>query len=155
MPLVIEFTSSRVKREYLTKGLFIMKRFLAVVALAVAGAPAFATGTSVSVAVGQPGFYGHIDISNFPQPHLLYPEPLIIQSGPVGVVRRPVYLYVPSEHAKDWHKHCKKYNACGEPVYFVQEKWYKEVYVPAYRDRKGHAKEDKKKEGKGKVQKQE
>jgi hypothetical protein len=69
----------------------------------------------------------------------------VIQPLPVGVVRQPIYLHVPPGHAKDWRKHCSKYNACGQPVYFVQENWYNEVYVPRYRDQsddhgKGHGK---------------
>ena len=136
-----------------------MKRFLALAALAVAAAPALATAASVSVAVGQPGFYGRIDIDDFPQPQLLYPEPILVQPAPVGVVRQPIYLYVPAGHAKDWRKQCKKYKACGQPVYFVQENWYEEVYVPEYRARKAQArkdkkdKKDKKKDGKVKGQK--
>lgn len=46
--------------------------------------------------------------------------------------------------AQNWRKHCRKYNACGRPVYFVQGNWYNEVYVPRYRethrDDRGHGK---------------
>lgn len=111
-----------------------MKRFLFAAAVAAAAAPALATDVGVSVSVGQPGFYGRIDIGNFPQPQLIYPEPVVIQPVPVGVVRQPIYLHVPPGHAKHWRKHCHKYNACGQPVYFVQESWYNDVYVPSYRD---------------------
>jgi hypothetical protein len=58
---------------------------------------------------------------------------VIIQRVPVGVVRQPVYLHVPPGHAKNWSKHCYRYDACGRPVYFVQDRWYNEVYVPRYR----------------------
>ena len=34
---------------------------------------------------------------------------------------------------EDWRKHCHRYNACGQPVYFVQDNWYNDVYVPRYR----------------------
>jgi hypothetical protein len=64
---------------------------------------------------------------------LIYAEPVVIQPVPVGVVRQPIYLHVPPGHAKNWRKHCGKYNACGQPVYFVQENWYNNVYVPRYR----------------------
>lgn len=122
-----------------------MKRFLFAAALVAATAPALAADVGVSVNVGQPGFYGRIDIGNFPQPLLIYPEPVVIQPVPVGVVHQPIYLHVPPGHAKDWRKHCGKYNACGQPVYFVQENWYNEVYVPRYRNHgddhgKGHGK---------------
>jgi hypothetical protein len=129
-----------------------MKRILAILVFASATAPSLAQ-VGVSVSVGQPGFYGRLDINNYSQPLLVYPEPMIIQPVPVGVVRQPVYLHVPPGHARDWRKHCGKYNACGQPVYFVQENWYNTVYVPQYREShpgKGHDKHHDKGKGKGK-----
>ncbi len=114
-----------------------MKRFLAVLILAFACTPALATSVGVSVTVGDPGYRGRIDIVDFPPPQLLFPEPIIIEQVPVGVVRQPVYVYVPATEAKQWRKHCKKYRACGQPVYFVQETWYRDVYVPEYGKVKG------------------
>ena len=111
-----------------------MKRFLIVAALAATTAPALAANVGVSVNVGQPGFYGRIDIGNFPQPQLIYPQPVIIQQIPVEVAPQPIYLHVPPGQAKNWRKHCRKYNACGQPVYFVQENWYNDVYAPRYRE---------------------
>jgi len=131
-----------------------IKYFLAMLTLVVSTAPALAADASVSITVGQPGFYGRIDIIDYPQPRLLYPEPLLVQSAPVDTAAQPLYLYAPAKHAKDWRKHCKKYNACGQPVYFVQENWYKEVYVPEYRARKD-VKEGKKKDENPKKQKKE
>ena len=114
-----------------------MKRFLFAAILAAATAPVFAVDVGVSINIGQPGFYGPIDIGNFPQPQLIYPTPVFIQRAPVGEVRQPLYLHVPPGHAKHWSKHCSEYNACGQPVYFVQDSWYNDVYVPQYRDREG------------------
>jgi len=125
-----------------------MKRFLFAVLVIAGAAPALAADVGVSVTVGQPGFYGRIDVGNFPPPVLVYPEPVVIQPVPVGVVYQPLYLHVPPGHAKHWSKHCRKYNACGRPVYFVQDHWYNEVYVPEYRER--HGKGHDKKNGKGK-----
>jgi len=64
-----------------------------------------------------------------------YQQPVIVQPPPVAVAveRPPIYLRVPPGHAKHWKKHCREYNACGERVYFVQERWYNEVYVPNQR----------------------
>ena len=111
-----------------------MQLFLFAVAIATAAMPVFAAA-GVSVSVGQPGFYGRIDIGNFPPPPLLYPQPVVIQLVPVGVAPQPIYLHVPPGHAKNWRKHCHRYNACGQPVYFVHERWYKDVYVPHSRTR--------------------
>jgi len=41
--------------------------------------PSLAADVAVSVSVGQPGFYGRIDIGDFPQPQLVYAEPVIVQ----------------------------------------------------------------------------
>jgi uncharacterized protein YcfJ len=108
-----------------------MKQVLCMLATLALAAPAFA---DVSVSVGQPGFYGRIDVgSGLPPPRLVYAQPVVIESGPVAVVRPPIYLRVPPGHAKNWRKHCRQYNACGERVYFVQDGWYNDVYVPYYR----------------------
>lgn len=110
-----------------------MKRMLFASALAALAAPTLAADVGVSVSIGQPGFYGQIDIGNYPRPQVIYAEPVVVQRVPVGVVRQPVYLHVPPGHAKNWSKHCYRYDACGRPVYFVQDRWYNEVYVPRYR----------------------
>ena len=55
--------------------------------------------------------------------------PLPSGPAPVVVQREPIYLRVPPGHAKKWRKHCHKYNACGERVFFVQESWYHEHYA--------------------------
>jgi hypothetical protein len=113
-----------------------MKRvFLAALLAASAAVPALAADVGVSVSIGQPGFYGRIDIGNFPQPQLVYPQAVVIAPAPYAVVQQPIYLRVPPGHAKDWRKHCDRYNACGQRVYFVQDGWYQNVYAPAYRSR--------------------
>lgn len=124
-----------------------MKRFLFAAAM-IATAPVFAADIGVSVTVGQPGFYGTIDINNYPRPRLIYPEPIIIQRD--VVYRQPAYLHVPPGHAKDWGKHCHKYDACFRPIYFVQENWYNGVYVPQYqREHRGGGKSHGKGHGHG------
>jgi len=116
-----------------------MRRFVCSLAFMMAAVtpPAIAADVGVSVQVGQPGFYGRIEIGNFPQPQVIYRQPVVIQPVPVGVVRQPIYMRVPPGHAKHWSKHCREYNACGQPVYFVQERWYNEEYVPHYRQDHG------------------
>src|SRR5437773_12571846 len=137
-----QWISAVIRRRELT-----MKRLLCAMAVITVSAPALASDVGVSVSVGQPGFYGRVAIGNFPPPQLVYAEPIVIQSVPVGVVRQPIYLHVPPGHAKNWRKHCRKYNACGQPVYFVLEDWYNNVYVPRYRERHGQGHD--KKRGKG------
>jgi uncharacterized protein YcfJ len=109
-----------------------MKHFLGMIAALALSAPSFA---GVSVSVGEPGFYGRIDIGGLPPPRLVYSQPIVVDREPAGVVRAPIYLRVPPGHAKHWHRHCAQYNACGERVYFVQDAWYSDVYVPRYQRR--------------------
>lgn len=110
-----------------------MKRLLIAAALTIAAAsPALAADVGVSISIGDPGFYGRIDIGDYPRPRLLYSEPRVIYRE---AAREPIYLHVPPGHAKNWRKHCGKYDACGERVYFVQDSWYNQVYVPRYQER--------------------
>lgn len=96
---------------------------------ALAALPAAAqTSVGVSIGINQPGVYGRIDIGNFPPPPVIYTQPVVIAPTPVAVYQRPVYLYVPPGHQKNWGKHCSRYAACGQPVYFVQERWVVERY---------------------------
>ena len=132
-----------------------MKRFLIVATFAAVACSAGAADVGVSVSIGQPGFYGRIDIGNTPQPQLIYASPVIIQQVPVNVVRQPIYLRVPPGHEKKWDKHCRKYNACGQPVYFVQQDWYTNVYAPGYRSEHREHHEDGKDYGREKKEKKE
>jgi hypothetical protein len=111
-----------------------MKRILIAAAIA-SGAVSFAAmaEVGVSVSIGQPGFYGRLDIGDYPQPRLIYREPRVIVMAPME--RPPIYLRVPPGHARHWDKHCREYNACNERVYFVQDDWYSNEYAPRYRER--------------------
>ena len=59
---------------------------------------------------------------------MIYPQPVVYAPSPVAVYQRPIYLYVPPGHQKNWGKHCGYYSACGQPVYFVRESWVRERY---------------------------
>jgi len=121
-----------------------MKRLLFAATLIAAVAPVLAADVGVSVSIGQPGFYGRLDIGGYPQPQLIYRQPMMIER--VAADRPPIYLRVPPGHAKNWRKHCGKYNACGERVYFVQDNWYQRQYVPRYQEhqqgQRGDGRED-------------
>ena len=124
-----------------------MKRYVVSLLLAAATLPAFAADVGVSVTVGQPGFYGRIDIGNAPPPVLIYPQPVVTQRGYGAQPPPPLYLHVPPGHAQKWSKHCHKYDACSRPVYFVKDDWYNNVYVPHYQQ--VHASSNGKGNGKG------
>lgn len=71
-----------------------------------------------------PGVYGRVEIGNAPPPPLLYAKPVVVAAQPGRQPAQPIYLHVPPGHAKRWSKHCHKYNACGQPVYFVKSEEY-------------------------------
>lgn len=99
----------------------------AVVPLLCANALAHGADLDLRVIVASeiaPGVYGRVEIGNAPPPPLVYPKPVIVVAQPSGQPARPVYLHVPPGHAKKWSKHCHKYNACGQPVYFVKSEEY-------------------------------
>ena len=110
-----------------------MKRFLIAAAIAAATitTPAVAE-VGVSVSIGQPGYYGRLDIGDFPQPQLYYSQPRVIVHE--SYQSEPVYLRVPPGHRKHWAQHCGEYNACNERVYFVQDDWYNHEYAPRYQE---------------------
>lgn len=96
----------------------------AAVVLFCAAAGAAHSQAYVNATVGgelAPGVYGRVQIGNAPPPPVLYPQPVVIHPPAVVIPRSPIYLYVPPGHAKNWSKHCARYAACGQPVYFVKE----------------------------------
>jgi hypothetical protein len=110
-----------------------MKKALGMVLATAFVSPAFAD-VGVSITVGQPGFFGQIDIGRVPQPQVVYPQPVVVQPAPEYVRAEPIYLHVPPGHEKHWSKHCAEYHACGRPVYFVRDDWYNNEYVRHYGD---------------------
>jgi hypothetical protein len=104
--------------------------------LTAAASASHAGNVGVSINIGQPGFYGRIDLGGFPQPRVIYREPIIVDR--VSVAAPEIYLRVPSNHRRNWKRYCRDYNACGQRVYFVQDSWYNNDYVPRYRERQGH-----------------
>lgn len=124
-----------------------MKKIVLALTALLAGA-AGATDVGVSVQIGQPGFYGRIDIGQAAPPPVMMREPVWVERRPVRV--EPVYMRVPPGHQKNWAKHCAKYNACGVPVYFVREDWYQERYErPQYDSDQGEDRGNDKGHGKG------
>lgn len=117
-----------------------MKRFVFCAVLLASSATALASDLALSIVVGQPGFYGQIELGDYPPPRVVYRRPLIVEY--VDVDRPPIYLRVPPAHARNWKKHCRAYGACGERVYFVQNSWYQNEYVPRYRQRQGERRDE-------------
>ena len=111
-------------------------RWLTTALLGLAGLAAVpaaqATDVGVSIGFSQPGVYGRVDIGRYPQLVLIAPQPVYIGRP---VYREPVYLWVPPAHRVDWRHNCYRYRACGAPVYFVEDGWYRQnVIVHRERD---------------------
>ena len=102
-----------------------------IVAAAAGGAAPAMAQTSVAVRVGQPNFYGRIDLGGAPPPPVYFAQPVIVERQ-VGYIGPPVYLRVPLEHRLHWRRHCRAYHACGQQVFFVQDGWYNTRYAPHY-----------------------
>lgn len=115
-----------------------MKATLLAASLLAMSASAFAADVGLSLSVGQPGFYGRIDVGDYPPPQVLYRQPVIIERPVRYVEVAPIYLRVPPGHARNWAKHCHAYHACNQRVFFVQDRWYNNEYVPRYHERHGH-----------------
>ena len=116
------------------------KLFAVAAVLFSTAASSYASDIGVSISIGQPGFYGRIDLGDAPRPRVIYDEPIWIERR--GTRPAPIYLRVSPGHERDWGKHCKHYNACGAPVYFVHDDWYRNDYSPYYREHHGRSRED-------------
>lgn len=108
--------------------------FFGAALLAAAATPALAQ-TNVSINIGQPGFYGRIELGDFAQRPVVYTQQPIIVREVRHVRAEPIYLRVPPGHRKNWSRYCGRYEACGRPVMFVRDDWYTNTYAPRYRER--------------------
>jgi hypothetical protein len=95
-------------------------------------------GTNVSVSIGQPGFYGRIDLGGAPPPAVVYAEPVIVERAPRYMDAPPIYLRVPVVQQRSWKRYCRNYGACGQRVLFVQDSWYRNDFAPRYHREHGN-----------------
>jgi len=110
-----------------------MKKLLAaVLALGAIGSAMAQPSVGLSIGINQPGVYGQINIGNLPPPALVAPQPVVIAPGVASAP--PAYLYVPVAEQHNWRRYCRKYDACGRPVYFVREDWVRDRYAHEHPD---------------------
>jgi hypothetical protein len=114
-------------------------RTLAALAVGLAGTVNAAVNVNVIVEGQiQPGVYGRVEVGNPNVPPPVWrPQPVIIAPQPQVVEVVPVYVHVPPGHARNWRKHCHRYDACGRPVYFVKSAEYEPGYGKKRRHRHG------------------
>jgi len=96
----------------------------------VAALSATAANVGVSIQLGDPDFYGRIDMGQRYQPQVVYEQPIVVHRSRYSYP--PLYLRVLPGHTKQWNRHCAAYGACGRPVYFVKDSWYREAYRNRY-----------------------
>jgi hypothetical protein len=105
-----------------------LRAAIAVIAIGACAAQS-AMAANVSVSINQPGVYGRVDIGEpVPQAAWVNPQPVIVTQGTPAWQRQPIYLYVPPAHSANWARYCSRYNACAQPVVFVQDRWVRERY---------------------------
>jgi hypothetical protein len=101
------------------------------------------TATLAAAADADPeaGFFGRIDTTAFPRPELTSRIPVegpqsdrspgATQRAALRSPQAPVLLHVRPGEEHRWAAHCSAYGACGVPVLFVSESWFRDVYLPA------------------------
>lgn len=127
-----------------------MKRTLiAAAGLALVAASGMAEAASWSIVV-EPGVFGRVAIGGYATAPLVYEAQPVVALGDGQVVEQaadpryvgddggvpvysppadvpsPVYLWVPEWQRTHWAQACNGYGACGVPVYFVQDGWYRD-----------------------------
>jgi hypothetical protein len=95
----------------------------------IAAADGIGTRAAAS-APATPGVYGRLDVDSKQNPPLVFEHAMFIEAPETAGKVAPLYLHVPPEHAKNWKKHCAKYQACKQPVYFVKSAEYEPGYDP-------------------------
>ena len=105
-------------------------------------APASAEGVGIVISLGQPSFYGRIDLGDMQRPPVVYRSVRIVERRSPHARGEPLYLRVPTSHQRNWRRYCGRYDACGHPVYFVRDSWYREQYVPHYEARQARLRGD-------------
>lgn len=106
------------------------------IALAIPAARAGGVDVNVSIGFSQPGAYGRVDIGRYAAPPVLVAAaPMWVAPPPMPVRVEPVYLWVPRPHRIQWSRYCSTYHACAAPVYFVQDRWYRESVMAVPRGR--------------------
>ena len=106
------------------------KMLIGAVLFAAAAVPAVAQ-THVSINIGDPGFFGMIDNRGYSAPPVYVRRPVVIER--VRYYQDPIYLRVPPRHRHNWGSYCHRYDACGVPVLFVRDDWYRNTYAPRVR----------------------
>jgi len=108
--------------------------------LALTTASAVAANVGPSAAIGDPNFYGRLNLSRYPTPQVINARPVLVHDN--GYRQDPLYLRVPPGQNEDWGRYCHEYNACEREVYFVRDDWYTHEYAPRYQQQHQYRQDD-------------
>jgi hypothetical protein len=114
----------------------IMKRLL--LTAIIAATPLLGVAqVNFNFSIGDPNYNGQIFIDNGQQPDVLNETPITGYPGPYNPSIQPIYLNVPLYVYEDWSQYCRYYGPrmCYKPVYFVDNDWYQNFYIPWYVNR--------------------
>ena len=103
---------------------------LCVLLTATTGSPVVA-GPENAPKYAPAGTFGRVDLSGLKKkPKVINKKPIVIDtpalrarqkaSGPV----KPSYIFAPRVYYTGWERFCSRYDACAEPVYFIDHDWY-------------------------------
>lgn len=98
------------------------------------GAASAGASTQVNISIGDSGYRGVLPALSGWRPEVWNSSP-VVAIGAAAAGLAAVYLNVTDSERRDWKRHCGKYDACGRPVYFVKNDWYRGTYAPEYRRR--------------------
>lgn len=96
------------------------------------GAAQAGAATQVNISIGDSGYWGAIPMMNGLRPDVWNTTP-IVAIGAAIAGASILYLNVPEAQRRDWRHYCSRYDACGRPVRFVKNNWYRDHYAPEYR----------------------
>jgi hypothetical protein len=111
---------------------------IAIVTTAPLASAADKDASAVIVGPVTPGVYGRVEVASKPLPALVYEQAMFVERPATAGRVEPLYFHVPPEHAKNWKKHCDKYQACDHPVFFVKSAEYDPGYEPPKPDKAGN-----------------
>jgi len=86
-------------------------------------------GAAFAGPFAESNFFGRVDLGTLPRPEVVNTQPVLVQAA-AGSAAQPIYMHVRPAHIERWSSHCQTYGACGTPVHFVTETWYRQVYLP-------------------------
>ena len=75
----------------------------------------------VAITLGEPNFYGRIDLGRMAPPPIIRDYPVQVRRGPRGILLEPLSVRVTEREQRNWRRYCGRDDVCSRPVYFVRD----------------------------------